>query len=125
MNRNVNVLLAVTSLVALALVTASAMFTAAPAKAPVYLGCALFSALGFMLVNGFYMRSRKRVPKPLIDRAAPFTIIVAMVFPLVMILSSVFPLMAPQGDYGLMLIIAGIWTGLTLQSARAALKSPA
>ena len=122
MNRNVNVLLAITSVLALTLVTASAIVSARPEQAPIYFGAALFSALGFMLLNGLWMHSRKRRPKPLIDRAAPATMIMAMVFPLAIILSAVLPLIAPAGDYGLMLIMAGVWTGLTLQSARAALK---
>ena len=122
MNRNVNVLLAETSVLALFLVTFSAISTASAERAPVYLACALFSALGFMLLNGLWMHSRKRRPKPLIDRAAPATMIMAMVFPLAIILSAVLPLIAPAGDYGLMLIMAGVWTGLTLQSARAAIK---
>ena len=122
MNRNVNLLLAVTSLLALTLVTASAVFTAAPETRPVYVAAAVFSALGFMLLNGLWMHTRKRKPKPLIDRRAPVTVIMAMVFPLAIILSAALPLIAPAGDYGLMLIMAGIWTGLTLQSARAALK---
>ena len=122
MNRNVNLLLAAVSLLALTLVTASALLTAAPAKQPVYVACALFSALGFMLLNGLWMHSRKRKPKPLIDRNAPATLVMAMIFPLTIILSAALPLIAPGGDYGLMLIMAGVWTGLTLQSARAALR---
>ena len=122
MNRTPNVLLAVTSVLALFLVAFSAISTATAERAPVYLACALFSALGFMLLNGLWMHSRKRKPKPLIDRAMPATIVMAMVFPLAIILSAVLPLIAPAGDYGLMLIMAGVWTGLTLQSARAALK---
>ena len=122
MNRTPNVLLAVTSVLALFLVAFSAISTATAEKAPVYLACALFSALGFIVLNGLWMHSRKRRPKPLIDRAAPATMIMAMVFPLAIILSAVLPLIAPAGDYGLMLIMAGVWTGLTLQSARAAIK---
>ena len=125
MNRNVNVLLAITSVLALTLVTASAIVSARPEQAPIYFGAALFSALGFMLLNGLWMHSRKRRPKPLIDRNAPATVIMAMVFPLAIILSAALPLLNPTGDYGLMLIMAGIWTGLTLQSARAALRPPA
>ncbi|CAN7185732.1 hypothetical protein [Brevundimonas sp. LjRoot202] len=122
MNRTPNVLLAVTSVLALFLVAFSAISTATAEKAPVYLACALFSALGFIVLNGLWMHSRKRKPKPLIDRATPVTLIMAMVFPLAIILSAALPLIAPNGDYGLMLIMAGVWTGLTLQSARAALK---
>jgi len=122
LNRTPNVLLAVTSVLALFLVAFSAISTATAERAPVYLACALFSALGFMLLNGLWMHSRKRKPKPLIDRAAPVTLILAMVFPMAIILSAILPLIAPAGDYGLMLIMAGVWTGLTLQSARAALK---
>ena len=102
MNRNVNLLLALVSLLALFLVT--------------------LSAIGFIVLNGLWMHSRKRKPKPLIDRAMPVTLIMAMVFPFAIILSAALPLIAPNGDYGLMLIMAGVWTGLTLQSARAALK---
>ncbi len=123
MSRNVNLLLAAVSLLALFLVTLSAISTASPERAPVYLACALFSALGFMLLNGLWMHSRRRKPKPLIDRAAPMTLVMAMIFPLTIILSAVLPLIGPGGDYGLMLIMAGVWTGLTLQSARAALKA--
>ena len=122
MNRTPNVLLAVTSVLALFLVAFSAISTATAERAPVYLACALFSALGFIVLNGLWMHSRKRKPKPLIDRATPVTLILAMVFPLAIILSAALPLIAPNGDYGLMLIMAGVWTGLTLQSARAALK---
>ena len=122
MNRTVNLLLAAVSLLALFLVTLSAISTAAPERAPIYLAAALFSALGFMLLNGLWMHSRKRKAKPLIDRNAPATVIMAMVFPLAIILSAVLPLIAPAGDYGLMLIMAGVWTGLTLQSARAVLR---
>lgn len=122
MNRTPNVLLAVTSVLALFLVAFSAISTATAEKAPVYLACALFSALGFIVLNGLWMHSRKRKPKPLIDRAMPATLIMAMVFPFAIILSAALPLIAPNGDYGLMLIMAGVWTGLTLQSARAALK---
>jgi len=122
LNRTPNVLLAVTSVLALFLVAFSAISTATAERAPVYLACALFSALGFIVLNGLWMHSRKRKPKPLIDRATPVTLILAMVFPLAIILSAALPLIAPNGDYGLMLIMAGVWTGLTLQSARAALK---
>ena len=122
MNRTPNVLLAVTSVLALFLVAFSAISTATAERAPVYLACALFSAIGFIVLNGLWMHSRKRKPKPLIDRAAPVTLILAMVFPMAIILSAALPLIAPAGDYGLMLIMAGVWTGLTLQSARAALK---
>ena len=122
MNRNVNILLAMASVLALFLVTLSAISTASPERAPVYLGCALFSALGFMILNGIWMHSRKRKPKPLIDRNAPVTIIMAKIVPMVIIVSAVLPQIGPNGDYGLMLIMAGVWTGLTLQSARAALK---
>lgn len=125
MNRNVNLLLAITSVIALALVTTSCMITASAEKRVIYLAAALFSALGFMLLNRLYMTSRKRTPKPLVAPGSTAVLVVAMFFPLLMILSSVFPFVAPSADYGLMLIVGGIWTGLTLQSALAALKPQA
>lgn len=123
MSRNVNLLLAAVSVLALALVTASAILTAAPGKQPIYLAAAVFSCLGFMLLNRLWMHSRKRKPRPLVAPGAAGVLVMAMVFPLVIILSAVFPLIAPNADWGLMLIIAGIWTGLTLQSALAAVKA--
>lgn len=125
MNRNVNLLLAVTSVLALFLVTTSAMLTATPDKRVIYLGAALFSCLGFMLLNRLYMTSRKRTPKPLVSEGSTGVLVVAMVFPLIIILSSIFPFVAPGADWGLMLIIAGIWAGLTLQSALAVLRPKA
>ena len=117
-----NFLLAVTSTLALTLVTATASVLGPQGVWIKYVLTAVLSAVGFIVLNGLWMRWRNRRPKPMIAREAPATIIVAMVFPLAIILSAALPLIAPNGDYGLMLIMAGVWTGLTLQSARAALK---
>lgn len=115
-----NFLLAVTSVISLALVTSVACVMGPPGVWIKYLLAAVLSAGGFILLNGLYMRVRNRRPKPMISRDAPMTIIVAMVFPLTMILSSVLPLIAPNGDYGIMLIVGGVFTGLAIQSAIAA-----
>ena len=118
-----NFLLAVTSILALTLVTATASVLGPQGVWIKYVLTAVLSAVGFIVLNGLWMRWRNRRPKPMIAREAPATIIVAMVFPLTMILSAVLPLIAPNGDYGIMIMIGGVFTGLAIQSAIAARKT--
>jgi hypothetical protein len=118
-----NALLAVTSVVALALIVMTSIAFGPEGVAPKYVGAALMSVLGFLFLNRLYMISRKRKPRALIQPDAPVTIILAMVFPMAMVLSAALPLIAPNGDYGLMIIMAGVFTGLAIQSAAAARRA--
>lgn len=121
-----NILLAITASLAMALVTGSAVYFAAPGKAIQYVGAALMSVAGFLVLNAAFMAWRKRKPKPMIDRSQPVTMIMAMVFPFTMILSAALPMLTPgMGDYGLMIIIGGVFTGLAIQSAIAVLRQTA
>ena len=120
MKLDANVLLAVTTVLALTLIVLTAC-TFGPAEAtPKYIGAALMSVLGFLFLNRLLLISRKRKPRPLIQPDQPATLIMAMVFPFAMVLSAGLPVIAPDGDYGIMIIMAGVFTGLSIQSAAAA-----
>lgn len=114
-----NALLAVTTVLALTLIVMTASAFGPPEALRKYVGAALMSVLGFLFVNRLWMISRKRKPKPLIQPDQPATLIMAMVFPFAMVLSAGLPVIAPSGDYGLMIIMAGVFTGLSIQSAAA------
>lgn len=120
MKLDANALLAVTTVLALTLIVLTAS-TFGPAEAtPKYIGAALMSVLGFLFLNRLLLISRKRKPRPLIQPDQPATLIMAMVFPFAMMLSAGLPVIAPNGDYGIMIIMAGVFTGLSIQSAAAA-----
>ena len=120
MKLEANALLAVTTVLALTLIVLTACTFGPPEATPKYIGAALMSVLGFLFLNRLWMNSRKRKPKALINPHQPATVIMAMVFPLAMVLSAGLPVIAPNGDYGLMIIMAGVFTGLSIQSAVAA-----
>jgi uncharacterized membrane protein len=115
-----NALLAVTTVLALTLIVTVACALGPDGVAPKYIGAAAMSVFGFLFLNRLWMISRKRKPKALIQPDQPVTLIMAMTFPLAMVLSAALPLIAPNGDYGIMIIMAGVFTGLAIQSAAAA-----
>lgn len=120
MKLDANALLAVTTVLALTLIVTVAVSLGPDGVGPKYIGAALMSVFGFLFLNRLWMTSRKRKPKALIQPDQPITLIMAMTFPLAMMLSAVLPLIAPNGDYGIMIIMAGVFTGLAIQSAAAA-----
>ena len=112
-------MLAVTAVLALTLIVMTACTFGPPGVSQKYIGAAFMSVFGFLFLNRLWMLSRKRKPKPLIQPSQPATLIMAMVFPFAMVLSAGLPVIAPNGDYGLMIIMAGVFTGLAIQSAAA------
>lgn len=120
MKLDANALLAVTTVLALTLIVTVACSLGPDGVAPKYIGAAAMSVFGFLFLNRLWMISRKRKPKALIQPGQPATLVVALTFPLAMVLSAALPLIAPNGDYGIMIIMAGVFTGLAIQSAAAA-----
>ena len=114
-----NALLAVTTVLAMTLIVMTACTFGPPEAMQKYIGAAFMSVFGFLFLNRLWMLHRKRKPKPLIQPDQPATMIMAMVFPFAMVLSAGLPVIAPNGDYGLMIIMAGVFTGLSIQSAAA------
>lgn len=119
MNLEPNRLLAGATIFALVLlVTSASMF--GPARAMVYIGVAMICVLAFVRVNGAMMKSRGRRGRGLIGRDRPAVAVFAGFFVLVILTSAFLPAIAPRGDYTLMIAMAAVWTGVTIQSARAA-----
>jgi len=112
-----NLLLAVTTAFALGLMVMAASLSASTLTALKYVGLAVACSAGFVLLNKAFMAARKRKPRVLITPENPAVMILAAVFPIVVLLSSVLPLLAPRADYGFMIIIAAVFTGLTAESA--------
>jgi hypothetical protein len=112
-----NMLLAVTTVLALALVVVSACLYAAPETALKYVAVALACSVGFVFLNRAFMKARKRQPRTLINPEQPGVMIFAAIFPMVVLMSAALPLLAPNADYGLMIIIAAVFTGVTVESA--------
>ena len=110
-----NLLLAVTTAFALILMVMTASLSASTMTALKYVGLAIACSVGFVVLNKAFMAMRKRKPRVLITPENPAVMILAAVFPIVVLLSAVLPLLAP--DYGFMIIIAAVFTGLTAESA--------
>lgn len=112
-----NLLLAVTTAFALMLMVVTASLYASTATALKYVGLAIACSVGFVVLNKAFMAARKRKPRVLITPENPTVMIMAAIFPMVVLLSAVLPLLAPTADYGFMIIIAAVFTGLTAESA--------
>ncbi len=112
-----NLLLAVSTGVALILLVMTAGLYGVPGSQLRYALLAAICALVFVVANGPVSRFMKRDARPLIRRDAPATAAFAGLFPLLVIAAASAPVFAPGRDYGLLIIIASIWFGLTIDSA--------
>lgn len=112
-----NALLAISTVFALFFVVAAASLSATGNTALKYVALGLACPVGFVFLNAALMKRTKRKPRALIMPEAPATAAWASIFPMMVLLSAVLPVLAPGGDYGLMIIIAGIFTGVTIESA--------
>ena len=113
-----NLLLAVTTGCALLLVVATTVVYG-PAvgliRNPLM---AIICAGGFVLLNPVMLRMMKIAPRPpMIHPDAPGTAAWASIFPMMVVASAAVPVFWPGHDYGLLVIIASVWFGATLESA--------
>jgi len=118
-----NLLLAVTTGFALVLftLTASVYGAGEPLR---NLLLAVICSGGFVLLNPILMRMTKRPPgPPMIHADNPGTAAWAAIFPMVVILCAAIPVFWPGPDYGLLVIIAAVWFGVTVESALAARRA--
>lgn len=112
-----NLLLAVTTGFALVLVTLTASVYGAGAPLRNLL-LAILCAGSFVLLNPILQRIMKVPPRPpMIHPDSPGTIAWAGVFPMAVITSAAVPVFWPGPDYGLLIIIAAVWFGVTVESA--------
>lgn len=112
-----NLLLAVATGIALALLVMTASVYGEPGGAVKYPIMAVVCAGLFVVLNSVLMRRLRRETPPMIHHAAPQTAIWAALFPLMVILAAGVPVFFPGHDYGLLIIIAAIWFGVTVESA--------
>ncbi len=112
-----NLLLAVTTGVAVALLVTTASVFGEPDRALKYIILVALCSGGFVLLNGWWNRRMKLVRPPMVHAEAATTAVWASLFPLMVIVSAAVPLVFPGHDYGLLVIIAAVWFGVTVESA--------
>ncbi|MDZ4364097.1 hypothetical protein [Brevundimonas sp.] len=112
-----NLLLAVTTAIALALMLMTTSLYGPPDGAIRYPVMAVVCSGLYVMLNGVVLRRMKRTTPPMIHEDAPATAVWASLFPLAIILGAGIPLFFPANDYGLMIIIGSIFLGVTIESA--------
>ena len=114
-----NILLAVSTGVALILLLLLTASVYGPEGAAVrYVVISTVCILLFVLLNGVVSRRMfGRERPPMIHADAPSTAIWAALFPLLVILAAAVPVFFPGHDYGLLIIVAACWFGVTVESA--------
>ena len=112
-----NALLAISTGVALILLIMTASVFGEPGNTVKYVISAVICAAAFVLLNGRMARMMKRpTVQPMIHPNAPGTAVWAGLFPLIVIAMSCAPVFFAGHDYGLLVIIAAVIFGLTVDS---------
>jgi hypothetical protein len=113
--RTANLMLAgVTGLSLTCLVFAA---TAFGPPGPVYRYAVLAVAVAglYLLINRFLLKRAAR--PPLIQLDSPITWVFAMALPLIIMICALAPVIWHGKDFGLAIIVGGVWFGQTLESA--------
>lgn len=113
-----NALLALSTGLALILLIMTASLFGEPGNTVKYVISAVICAAAFVLLNERMARAMKRpVAQPLIHVSTPGTAVWAGLFPLIVIAMACAPVFFAGHDYGLLVIIASVIFGLTVDSA--------
>jgi hypothetical protein len=112
-----NLLLALTTGVAVALLITTASVFGEPGLVLKYTVLAVIVPVSYVVLNGLWSRRMKLQRPPMIHAGAATTAVWSSLFPLLVILSAAGPLLFPGHDYGLLVIIAAVWLGVTVESA--------
>ena len=119
-----NLLLALTTGLALALLVTSAILAGPAGIAPKYIGVAVLTSIAFVVLNGLWARRTKVRHPAMISEDSPRSMAIwASLFPLSIMLAAVVPMLWPGRDLGLLIIVAAIWFGFTVESAIKARKA--
>ena len=119
-----NALLALSTGVALALLVMTASVFGEPGHTVKYVVSAVICAGAFVLLNGRMARMMKRpAVQPMIHADAPGTAVWAGLFPLMVIAMACAPVFFAGHDYGLLVIVAAVIFGLTIDSATRARRA--
>ncbi len=118
-----NLLLGLSTSLALVLVVVTSSYYGAEPQVLRNAFLAVACVAGFVLLNPLLQRRMKQGSRPpMIDRSSPGTAIWAGLFPLAVMFAAAVPIFWPGHDYGLLIIIAAVWTGVTVESALKALR---
>lgn len=112
-----NLVLAASTVIALALLISTAALFGAPGGALKYPVIAVICVVAFVIGNGMMAARMGRVSPPMISLENPATALFAGGFPVVVMLFAVIPLIWSGHDYGLLIIIASVMAGVTVESA--------
>ena len=118
-----NLLLSISTGIALVLLIMTAALFGEAGGAVKYPIIAAVCVIAFVIGNGLLGRRMGRVTQPMIHLEAPTTAAWASIFPLLVILFAGIPLIWSGHDYGLLIIIAAVIFGLTVESALKAHKA--
>lgn len=112
-----NLLLAVSTVIALCLLIATGALFGAAGGALKYPVIAVICVVAFVVGNGMMAGRMGRVTPPMINLDTPATAVWAGAFPIVVMLFALVPLVWSGHDYGLLVIIASVMAGVTIESA--------
>ena len=112
-----NLLLAVSTVIALVLLITTGAVYGASGGAVKYPIIALICVVAFVVGNGMMAARMGRVSPPMISLENPATAVFAGGFPIVVMLFAAIPLIWSGHDYGLLIIIASVMAGVTIESA--------
>ena len=116
-------MLAVSTVVALCLLIMTSAVYGEPGGAIKYPIIALICVVAFVVGNGMMAVRMGRVTPPMISLETPATAVFAGGFPIVVMLFAAIPLIWGGHDYGLLIIIASVMAGVTIESALKARRS--
>ncbi len=112
-----NLLLAISTVIALTLLIATGALFGAPGGAIKYPIIAVICVVAFVVGNGMMAGRTGRVTPPLISLDTPASAAWAGAFPMIVMAFAVVPLVWTGHDYGLLIIIASVVAGVTVESA--------
>lgn len=118
-----NLLLALTCVTTLALLMLTATVFGLPGGAIKYPLMAAICIIAFIIGNGLMQRQMKRTTPPMISHDNPRSAAWAGFFPMLLMIFAGVPVFWSGHDYGLLVIIASVMTGLTIESAIKARKA--
>jgi multisubunit Na+/H+ antiporter MnhB subunit len=112
-----NLLLALSCLLTLSLVMLTGAMFGEPGGALKYPLMGAIVIVAFIIGNGLMQRRTGRVTPPLISLDTPQTAVWGGILPLLLMAFAAIPVFWPGHDYGLLIIIGSVLTGVAVESA--------
>ncbi|RZJ30180.1 MAG: hypothetical protein EON85_05525 [Brevundimonas sp.] len=113
-----NLLLAISTACSMILVLLTVSVFGAPGQDLRNILLVIICTGGFVLLNPILLKMMKITPRPpLIHPDSPATLLWAALFPMAIILAAAVPIFWPGQDYGMLVLIAAVWFGATVESA--------